>query len=180
MKKCSVCRTPFAPKYSSLQKTCSTSCAIEFGKLETEKKAKIDWSREKKERKEKLMTASDYRQLLQTVFNTFIRMRDEGKPCVSCDRPLTGKFDAGHFYSVGSYPNLRYDEMNVHGQCVHCNRDKHGNHAEYALRIESRIGPEALTRLTENRNSKLHLSIPEIQELMVKYKLKIKQLKNEK
>ena len=30
--------------------------------------------------------------------------------------------DAGHFHSSGSYPGLRFDPDNIHGQCRSCNR----------------------------------------------------------
>ena len=77
--------------------------------------------------------------------NMFIRIRDEGKPCVSC-----GKFkvlQAGHFYSAGHYSSLRFNADNIHGQCIRCNMHLSGNLNEYRKRIESRIGKEGLERL---------------------------------
>jgi len=140
------------------------------------RKGDANWRKEKKERKEKLMTASDWRNLLQKVFNTYIRTRDKGKPCVTCNKPFKGKFDAGHYYSVGSYPNLRYNEDNVHGQCVRCNRDLHGNLAEYAILLPMRIGQDRFDLLTAEKNSVLKLSVDEIQGLIAEYKRKTKEL----
>lgn len=186
MRKCKnpSCGKRFTPTFSRLQKACSVECSVLLGRIEREKQEKKSakekraaWAREKKERKEKLMTASDWRQLLQIAFNAYIRERDRHKPCISCDRPLQGKFDAGHFYSVGSYPNLRYNEDNVHGQCVHCNRDKHGNHVEYSLRLPARIGEERFGALTEMRQGELKLTIPETQELIKVYRQKLKELR---
>lgn len=179
LKKCAVqsCRKEFAPKYSSLQKTCSPSCAALWAKAETEKKAKGEWQKEKKVRQEALMTTSDWRNLLQKVFNTYIRIRDKDKACVSCAKPFNTKYDAGHFYSVGSYPNLRFNEDNVHGQCVQCNRDLHGNHAEYSLRLPERIGQERFNALTEARKETLRISETEIKELLKHYRLKINEAK---
>jgi len=145
MKKCKVCRDKFTPTYSTLQPTCEKiECLVSWGKLIAAKqKLKADkvW---KKETTEKLMTLSDYIRICQKVFNTYIRMRDKDKPCISCDRPLSSKYDAGHFWSSGSYPNLRFHEDNVHGQCVHCNRDLHGNLLNYRTRLIDRIGDDDL------------------------------------
>ena len=45
-----------------------------------------------------LKTHKDYIQILQKLFfNTFIRLRDKHQPCISCGKPLEGKYDAGHF-----------------------------------------------------------------------------------
>ena len=80
---------------------------------------------------------SQLHKLATKHFNSFIRNRDKGKGCVSCDS-LTFS-DAGHFYSSGHYPILRYDENNVHGQCKRCNYFLHGNLDEYRKRLYKRI-----------------------------------------
>lgn len=78
-------------------------------------------------------------------FNQFIRMRDKGKGCVSCDSRDTDH--ASHFYSAGKYPPLKYDEKNVHASCVQCNYFLHGNLIEYRKRIIQRISKEDLSVL---------------------------------
>lgn len=170
-KKCKQCGNKFSPR-NSFQKTCSVECAIEDGKKESKKV----WNKEKKVRLEALMTASEWRNVLQKVFNTYIRERDKGKPCISCDRPVVNGH-ASHFWSVGSYPNLRFDEMNCHKSCNFCNLHLHGNLIEYALRLPKRIGQEEFDKLNERRNGKLKLTIPEIKELIEVYKQKTKDLK---
>ena len=120
--------------------------------------------------KEKLQTKSDLLRVAQQLFNAFIRNRDKNKGCISCGATLSGKFDAGHFYSVGSYPNLRFNENNVHGQCVHCNQHKGGNLHEYRIRIVERIGEQALFELSETRNEYHKFTKEEIQSIIDKYK----------
>jgi len=127
-----------------------------------------------KEMKQSLKTHKDYLSDLQKVFNKFIRLRDQNEPCISCNKPLTGKFDAGHLFSVGAYPNIRFNEDNVHGQCVACNQHRHGNVNEYMVNLPQRIGQERFNKLLKDRNTILKLSIPEIKELINKYKNKIK------
>ena len=78
-------------------------------------------------------------------FHAYIRNRDKGKVCVSCGVYTT--LEAGHFYSGGHYPILRFDPLNVHGQCKRCNSHLHGNLNEYRKRITSRITPEQLSVL---------------------------------
>jgi len=126
-----------------------------------------------KEMKLSLKTHKDYLSDLQKVFNKYIRLRDQNKPCISCGKPLTGKFDAGHLFSVGAYPNIRFNEDNVNGQCVACNQHRHGNVNEYMVNLPKRIGQERFNKLLQDRNTNLKISIPEIKEMMIYYKQKI-------
>lgn len=112
---------------------------------------------DKKETKLKLDALQTKPQLVkkaQTAFNAFIRARDKGKACISCDTQLGSEpntFDAGHYRSVGSAPHMRFVEDNVHGQCKHCNNWLGGNHVEYRKRLLERIGQHRLEQI-ENDN----------------------------
>lgn len=168
-KKCKQCGKAFSP-INSLQPVCSYLCALKYNsKKEVDKRIR--------NLKKGLQTQSDHIQALQIVFNTYIRLRDKGKKCISCDEWLLGKYDAGHYYSAGNYSFLRFNEDNVHGQCVHCNQHLHGNLIEYSKKLEKRIGKERYNELETNRHRKLLLPKEEILELITKYKLKIKGLK---
>ncbi len=178
-RKCKQCSKVFQ-KVNPLQYVCSPICSIEYAKKQTKKKQeqKIkDINKDCRERKEKLKTKSDYEKELQKIVNTFIRLRDKDKPCVSCDKPLINKFDAGHFYPAGSYKNLRFNEDNIHGQCVHCNRDKHANLLEYRPRLIKRIGIERVEELDRLRNIPAKYTIPELIGMKVKYKELIRKMK---
>ena len=172
MKKCSVCRTPFAPKYSSLQKTCSTSCAIEFGKLETEKKAKVDWSREKKERKEKLKSHGQLESELEGHVRALVRIIDKGCDCISCGLKLGGKnqAQAGHRFSSGGYNNLRYNLMNIFLQGVCCNKYLSGNVDGYDEGLNKVYGDEVFQEVKYGLRAKyptIKLSRDEIAERII-------------
>lgn len=166
-KKCKECGADFTP-YKSTQRVCSPKCAL----IGAEKKT---WKERKKVLVENLRTRTEWLGILQVVFNKYIRVRDAKNPCISCDRQLGAKFDAGHFFSVGSYPNLRFDESNVHGQCVYCNQHLHGNHIEYGVRLPLRIGQDSYNRLMNKRGDALKLTHDEIKELIKHYKQKIKE-----
>ncbi len=171
---CKNCKTKFEPQYNKVQNVCSFTCAIELTNERNEKAKKKAWTKEKKERKEALKTNADYVRELQTIFNKFIRLRDKNKGCISCSKPLNSKFDAGHFFSTGSYPELRFNEDNVHGQCVHCNQHKHGNLIEYRFLLIDRIGSDKVNNLYGLRNKPKKYTIEELKGLKVMYKLKIK------
>ncbi len=78
--------------------------------------------------------------LAQSAVNAYVRARDDGKPCISCGemKPL----QAGHYWSVGARPELRFDAANIHGQCRHCNIDLAGNREAFRAGIVDRLGSE--------------------------------------
>jgi len=85
----------------------------------------------------------------QEHFNKFIRLRDAGKPCISCG---ANHFEhATHFYPVRGNPQLRFDEDNVHGGCINCNKYLDGNQYEYGQRLPLRIGQQAFDDLKERK-----------------------------
>ena len=181
MKKCKNCRNPFEPRFNTLEKycwnpECKTIEALE--KLDAMKKNQSrEWEQQRKRIKNSLKTTSNWKTDLQTIFNTFIRLRDKNQPCISCGCKLPEKYDAGHFHSVGSSPSLRFDERNVHAQCVHCNRDKHGNLHEYRIGLIQRVGMDVVNDLEQKRHVPLRLTKPEIIEMINEYKSKVKILK---
>lgn len=161
-KKCKQCGKPFIQSYSTLQVVCSVPCSIIWSsKKESEKRVK--------QMKKDLITHKDYVQILQKVFNTYIRKRDKDKPCISCGKPLTGKYDAGHFFPTTKQA-LRFDEDNVHGQCVQCNQHKHGNIANYANFLPKRIGWDRFEDLYAKSNAEFKVSIDWLKEKIEYYK----------
>lgn len=76
---------------------------------------------------------------VQLVFNAWIRKRDQNKGCISCGGQVE---QAGHYFSAGHYTALRFNEINVNGQCVRCNCFLHGNLIEYRQGLIKRYGEE--------------------------------------
>lgn len=87
----------------------------------------------------------------QFYFNQYIRLRDKGKPCISCGKPDTQH--ASHFYSVRMNDAMRFDEENVHAACALCNTFLYGNLYYYGLRLPRRIGDKEFKMLV-NRAEK--------------------------
>jgi hypothetical protein len=81
----------------------------------------------------------------QLVFNAWIRQRDADKPCISCGKYK--ELQAGHYYSVKMYDGLRFDELNVHGECAGCNCFNDSHLITYGDNLRERIGDENMLRL---------------------------------
>lgn len=169
MPRCKICKVKFDARFFN-QKTCfEAKCVLEYSN-----KIKIEsWKKEKKVLKEKLKTKSDYVKDLQKEVNYFIRQRDKDKPCISCGKPLIKKFDAGHYRSAGGNPELRFEELNIHGQCVYCNQHLHANLINYRIGLIQRIGVKKVEWLEKKHEAK-HYTIQELKELIKEYKLKNK------
>lgn len=83
------------------------------------------------------------------VCHTYIRLRDSGKPCISCDTSWTRDFQAGHWWKSELYSNLRFNEFNINGQCEKCNLFLDGNFQEYANRMPGRVGRDKKDELEQ-------------------------------
>jgi hypothetical protein len=80
-------------------------------------------------------------------FHLYIRNRDQGKPCISCSKKT--KLQAGHFYSAGKHPQLRFNEDNVHGQCLSCNYYMSANLLNYRINLIDKIGMDRVYDLEQ-------------------------------
>lgn len=104
-------------------------------------------------------------------------MRDKNLPCISCGTTKNIQWAAGHFYTRGAYPNLRFHEDNVHKQCnQYCNMKLSGNLIAYREGLINRIGIERFEALEREKNSVVKYTIPEVKGLIEKYRKKIKEL----
>lgn len=147
--------------FSSLQRVCSTLCAIAFGRSDRGRKhAEAAKRAETREAKAKLETLPELTRKAQRAFNRYIRARDYGLPCISCGTPhagvrFGGAWDSGHFRSTGAAPHLRFEPSNAAGQCVRCNRDLSGNSVGYRQGLIKRIGLQAVEAMeTDNETRK--------------------------
>ena len=164
--RCKNCKDKFEPIHFNAKYCTKDACRTVW--IET---AKVkQWTKEKKARKEKLETVQDLMKKAQKVFNTWIRKRDKGKPCVSCGKALGSKFDCGHYYSSGGHKNVTFDEDNCNGQCVHCNQHLHGNLLNYQIGIAKRIGADRLIELNGRAHKTRKFTREELKEIIKKYK----------
>jgi hypothetical protein len=134
------------------------------------------WKQKKTKMQNDLKTTQDWLKEAQVVFNKFIRLRDVGLVCISCNLPPKKK-NAGHYYSQGGHSNVRFDEDNVHLQCEACNTYLSGNLLNYQIGIEKRIGAERLIELQGKAQIEKRWTVEEIKEIIQIYKDKVKELK---
>ncbi len=165
MRKCKNCKESFEPKNKNKRYCLEPKCVHKW-ELEANKK---EWYLEKKKMLEGLETVSELTKKAQKEFNSFIRERDKDKPCISCEKELVGKFDAGHYFNT-QYSSVRFDENNVHGQCVNCNYHKHGALLEYQVGIEKRIGGIELFDLHQKAHEKRTYTKEELRIITKKYR----------
>ncbi|EBG0692417.1 hypothetical protein DNW06_18660 [Salmonella enterica subsp. enterica] len=184
-RKCKVCREWFHPAYSNVVWCCPEHGAIYALELRAKEKIKAAARRirekhqaDKAERqrrqakRESFKTKAQWDKEAQAAFNRYIRIRDEGKPCISCDAPRVGKsnfltgsaIDASHYRSRGAASHLKFNVFNVHSACTRCNRQLSGNAVEYRIRLIRRIGLERVERL-ESDNAPRRFDIPYLKRI---------------
>ncbi|MCF9000492.1 recombination protein NinG [Pseudomonas syringae] len=180
-KRCPSCRVMFTPARAGQAVCGEIDCAIAHGQSEKGRaiagKALAEVGRrEIKVRKEALKSRSDHMKDTQQAFNEWVRHRDAAMPCVSCGRHHQGKYDAGHYRTVGSNPALRFEPLNCHKQCVPCNQHKSGNVVEYRLELVRRIGVVNVEWL-EGPHEPQKYTIEELKAITAKYRALTRELK---
>lgn len=176
IKRCKVCGKEFETT-RPMQKVCDYSCALELNLIKQQKEAKKLQNESKKllrEAKDKLKTRGDYAKDAQIAFNAYIRARDNGKPCISCGS-YTGKQNAGHYRSVGSCPELRYEESQVYLQCEKCNSYLSGNLINYRINLLKLVGKDKLEWI-EGKHEPKKYTISDLIEIKKLYMQKKKDL----
>ena len=179
-KKCrvSTCRASFAPARIG-QAVCSPACAILDAPKNQEKARKSLAQVERREikvRKEKLKSRAEHLKDTQIAFNAWVRERDAELPCISCGRHHQGKYDAGHYRTVGSNPALRFEPLNCHRQCSPCNTQLSGNIVNYRIALVTRIGAEAVDWLEGPHEAKKY-TVEELKAMTADYRAKTRELK---
>ncbi|AHF77924.1 Bacteriophage protein [Sodalis praecaptivus] len=188
-RKCKECGIWFIPAYQNIQ-WCSPECgaklAIKRRKKETQKAIAVLEKKRKQEeaaRRDKLKVRklsvkplSYFAKLAQADFNTYIRERDAGLPCISCDRYHDGQYHAGHYRSTGANPELRFNEDNCHRQCSVCNNHLSGNIASYTPNLIAKIGLERFDRLMGPHDA-VRYRREDYERIRALYRAKLKALK---
>lgn len=138
------------------------------------KRMKTD-RKETKEKLKKFETKPQLTKKTQNAFNRYIRARDYGLRCISCDSPIAwqdgktgGVVDCGHYLSVGARVNLRFNEDNAAAQCKKCNQFLSGNAINFRIGQVKRIGLERVEAL-ECDHALNHYTKDDLRALAVHY-----------
>lgn len=174
MKICKNCNESFEPKQKFNSTIKTNRCDVCLKTAQALKNLASIKKEKKIKQKEDLLTLQDYLKMTQQVFNAYIRLRDKGNNCISCDKPCK-KENAGHYFSSGGHANVRFDENNVHLQCEYCNTFLHANLIEYGINLEKKIGKDEFIILREKAYLTRKFTKDELKLLILKYKQKLKE-----
>jgi len=120
------------------------------------KKAKVKAKKDLAKKKIESKSIAKLIQEARTPFQKLIRIRDHGKKCICCDRPLPfniGDYDGGHFLKAKLYTGLIFHPDNVNGQLVYCNKYSDGNELGYIDGLKIRIGADRFNNLNNSKNN---------------------------
>lgn len=174
------CGISFPPQRLG-QAVCSPKCGLAIKDVNREKarKAIADLGRKEiRAAKERIKPKGQYMKEAQTAFNAWIRERDAALQCISCGRHHQGKYDAGHYRTVGSNPALRFEPLNCHRQCSPCNTHKSGDIVNYRIELVKRIGADKVDWLEGPHDPKRY-TIEDLKNIKADYLAKTKELKRE-
>ncbi|QTL38774.1 recombination protein NinG [Xenorhabdus budapestensis] len=188
-RKCEICRVWFHPKYDHVW-WCSPEHGAELGMRLQDKKYEKARQKLERERRQKEVAARDklkarhlvvkprsyWIQQAQRAVNTYIRERDRDLPCVSCGTFVSSQWDAGHYRTTPAAPQLRFDERNIHRQCIVCNQHKSGNIVPYRVELIRRIGQAAVDAI-ESSHDRHRWTIEECKVIKEEYRQKLKELR---
>ncbi|MDB5822204.1 MAG: protein ninG [Herminiimonas sp.] len=176
MKKCAICPDQFTVQRMG-QKVCGPMCAIRHAALAKAKAQKAEAALTRAQLQD-LQKPHYWAKRAEKHCNAFIRLRDQGDPCISCGTYDAPEWHAGHCYTVAARPDIRYHEDNIHLQCPSCNTYKGGMVGDYKVRVASKIGQERLDALAYV-NPAYKKTREYYQSVEAFYKARIKEFKRE-
>lgn len=131
-------------------------------------------------RKTKKLTRKDYVKQLDSIFSTFIRLRDSTKEwivvCPLCWARVSWKQAQNmHFISRGCW-RYRYDEDNCHAGCMRCNVILHGNYILYTRWMQNTYGIKKVDEMINKKSSVYKIPTPQFLEMIEYYTQKVDKL----
>lgn len=163
VKTCKGCGVKFQPM-RALQVACSVECAYKVARINGTKAKAAKYRSDKK----RMKSRADWLKEAQAAVNRYVRLRDAGKPCISCGRHHQGQYHAGHYRSVGSSPELRFELLNINSQCAPCNNHLSGNIVEYRKGLIEKIGVKMVEWL-EGPHAAAKYTIEQLEEIKAEY-----------
>ena len=103
----------------------------------------------------------------------YIRRVEDGV-CFTCGDKRHWKLqNAGHYIHKDC---LDYDDINIHCQCVRCNKWLRGNLGVYAEKLIDKHGKEAIDRLRQKSYKTKKFTIMELEDIQIELELKLQEL----
>ena len=136
--------------------------------------AKPSAKRGQRRRRQKTAWAAE----AQAAVNRYVRLRDQGQPCISCGRPWADNFQAGHYIPRGRGSALRFDADNIHAQCPQCNLYESGNLIQYRRGLIARIGAARVEEMETAGYVPKKWTVAELQAVRDEYRAKAKEMES--
>lgn len=177
-RKCAWCSGKFTPRQMG-QKACSPKCALAHTRAQAAREA----HRAKPTKQHR--TLSGECALTQRYVNQYVRIRDAGRPCISCGAP--NPTEAGHRFPIGSKyrtSRFRWDVRQIHLQCHQCNAHMSGNTAGYDAGLVARYGQAYLDAILAAKSyvdtgQEPRLTKEECRQIAAGFRAKIREIKEE-
>lgn len=183
LRKCTICKAPYEPR-SAWAKVCGPECAEKHAAavlVRQKAKAQRQERAQDKIKRDSMKTKPQLIREAQTEVNKYVRLRDEGLPCISCGISYSSDrndvWDAGHLRSAGSSPGTRFNTLNIHKQCVRCNQYLSSNALKYRIALIEKIGLDMVEKI-ESHPGVSKFSHDYLIRLKIIFRKRIKHLKN--
>ena len=133
---------------------CNWGHAVKHGSDKGKELQRKAAAKQHKADKERVKRKKDWLDDLQALVNQYVRLRDKGDGCISCDKSegWAGQWHCSHYYSRGHSSSLRYNMHNMHKSCSQCNLHLSGNIEAYTPRLIEKIGQDNYDRLVERKS----------------------------
>ena len=144
-KKCKNCAKLFTPKRSTLEVTCSVTCAIQYGRnvpIKENKNLLVKGTPQFKAAKIEV-SIGENRTELQRNINLLSRMIDASfgyNTCIDCGKKMNKQIHGAHFHNVKGHENLRFNLHNIHSSLSQCNKYSSEHKVGYIKGLEQRYG----------------------------------------
>lgn len=159
---------------------CGAAIALAAGAARKLKAARADRAAKKLEKAETKAKLEEHKPLsywlkkAEAACNEYIRARDPDV-CISCGVTYSSAWQAGHYIAVGANSTLRFNEDNIHKQCIQCNMFKGSNATPYRIGLLEKLGAERVEWL-ESWHAPVKMTRAAAEEVTAHYRAKLRAL----
>lgn len=162
-----------------MQSVCGYQCSIAYANQHLAKKV-IEVKKEKKKARLELIVynKNDVKlrsKLAKQIVQQYVRLRDINEPCISCRKPTAKQWDGGHYMNSQYFSAIRFNTLNIHKQCSHCNDWNNENKQNYRIHLINKIGLDKVEWL-ENQKHTVKYNAEYLNRLIEIFRKKIKRI----
>lgn len=178
-RKCKECKEYFIPAPNMfLPPTCEKyDCRLSYANKHLSNKVK---AKKKANRAELIKyNQSDVKlrmELAKRIVQMYVRLRDVNESCIVCRKLVAKQWDGGHYMNSQYFSAVRFNTLNIHKQCSHCNGWNNEDKQTYRIHLIDKIGLDKVEWL-EAQNQTVKYDAEYLNKLIKTFRKKIKRLK---